>query len=154
MSLLSIVVPVYNEEETVGPFYKRVAAVLDGTDLDWEIVFSADPCSDETEARILALREQDDRVKMLLFSRRFGQPAATLAGLTASKGDAVVVIDVDLQDPPELIAEMVERWREGYEVVYAQRRTREGETLPKRIVSAVGYRIINRIAEVNIPANT
>ena len=88
---------------------------------------------------------------MLRFSRRFGQPAATLAGMEAAAGDAVVVIDCDLQDPPELIADMVARWREGYEVVYAQRRTRAGETLAKRVVSAVGYRVIKRIADVEIP---
>ena len=103
---------------------------------------------------ILELRERDPRVKMLRFSRRFGQPTATLAGLEAAGGDAVVVIDCDLQDPPELIAELVARWREGYDVVYAQRRTREGETLAKRIVAAVGYRVISRIAEVDIPPNT
>src|SRR5439155_16867834 len=87
------------------------------------------------------------------FSRRFGQPMATLAGLEASSGDAVVVIDCDLQDPPELIAELVARWREGYDVVYAQRRSREGETLVKRIVSYVGYRVIARVADVDIPEN-
>ena len=91
---------------------------------------------------------------MLRFSRRFGQPMATLAGIEAARGDAVVVIDCDLQDPPELIPELVARWREGYDVVYAQRRTRAGETLPKRIVAAVGYRVIGRIAEVEIPPNT
>ena len=108
--------------------------VLDGLGLDWEIIFSVDPSTDRTEERILALRERDPRVKMLRFSRRFGQPVATIAGLEAARGDAVVVIDCDLQDPPELIPEMVEQWREGYDVVYAQRRTREGETLVKRIV--------------------
>ena len=91
---------------------------------------------------------------MLRFSRRFGQPMATIAGLEAARGDAVVVIDCDLQDPPELIPELVARWREGYDVVYAQRRTRAGETLPKRIVAALGYRVIKRIAEVEIPPNT
>jgi glycosyltransferase involved in cell wall biosynthesis len=154
VSLLSIVVPVYNEQDTVEPFYERMAPVLESTGCDWEIIFSEDPSTDRTEERILALRERDPRVKLMRFSRRFGQPAATLAGLAAARGDAVVVIDVDLQDPPELIAEMVLRWREGYEVVYAQRRTREGETLPKRIVAAAGYRLIRRIAEVEIPANT
>jgi dolichol-phosphate mannosyltransferase len=152
--LLSVVVPVYNEQENVGPFYERMATVLDGTGCDWEIIFAEDPSTDATKERILALRDRDPRVKLLRFSRRFGQPAATLAGLAASRGDAVVVIDVDLQDPPELIGDMVDRWREGFDVVYAQRRTREGETLPKRIVAAVGYRVIKRIAEVEIPANT
>jgi dolichol-phosphate mannosyltransferase len=154
LRLLSIVVPVYNEQDNVGPFYDRMAAVLDGIGCRWEIIFAEDPSTDETPARILALRDRDPRVKLMRFSRRFGQPAATLAGLAASTGDAVVVIDVDLQDPPELIAQMVDRWSEGFDVVYAQRRTREGETLPKRIVAAVGYRVIKRIGEVEIPANT
>jgi len=151
---LSLVVPVYNEEDTVGPFYERAARILDRTGLRWEVVFALDPSTDRTEERILELRARDERVKLLRFSRRFGQPAATLAGLAAATGDAVVVIDVDLQDPPELIVDMVARWREGFEVVYAQRRTREGETLPKRIVAALGYRVIKRVAEVEIPPNT
>jgi polyisoprenyl-phosphate glycosyltransferase len=91
---------------------------------------------------------------MLRFSRRFGQPMAVIAGMEAASGDAVIVIDCDLQDPPELIPELVDRWRAGYDVVYAQRRTREGETLPKRLIAALGYRIIGRIAEVEIPRNT
>ncbi len=102
--------------------------------LQWELIFSVDPSTDRTEELILALNETDPRVKLLRFSRRFGQPMATLAGLEAASGDAVVVIDCDLQDPPELIAELVERWRDGYDVVYAQRRSRKGETLAKRIV--------------------
>ena len=102
----------------------------------------------------MAINARDPRVKMLRFSRRFGQPMATLAGMEAASGDATVVIDCDLQDPPELIEDMVAQWRAGYDVVYAQRRTRAGETLPKRIVSALGYRIIARIADVEIPPNT
>lgn len=156
MSSVSVVIPVYKEEDNVPRVYERLVPVLDrlpGVD-GWEIVFSLDPAPDRTEERILELRERDPRVKLLRFSRRFGQPAATLAGMAATTGDAVVVIDCDLQDPPELIAALHDRFREGYEVVYAQRRTREGETLPKRIVAALGYRIINRISEVEIPPNT
>jgi dolichol-phosphate mannosyltransferase len=152
--MLSIVIPVYNEESNVPRVYERLAEVMSDIDLDWELIFSADPSTDRTDETILELRERDPRVKLLRFSRRFGQPAATLAGMAAASGDAVVVIDCDLQDPPELIATMVQRWREGYEVVYAQRRTREGETLPKRIVASLGYRVIRRIAEVDIPPNT
>ena len=152
---LSIVIPAFNEEATAGPAYERLRNVLDALELEgWEIIFSVDPSSDRTEDVILGLRDRDPRVKMLRFSRRFGQPAATLAGMAAATGDAVVVIDCDLQDPPELIAEMVRHWREGFDVVYAQRRTREGETLPKRIVAAVGYRVIRRIGDVEIPSNT
>jgi len=152
---LSIVIPAFNEEATAGPAYERLRKVLDALQLEgWEIIFSVDPSSDRTEDVILGLRDRDPRVKMLRFSRRFGQPAATLAGMAAATGDAVVVIDCDLQDPPELITEMVRHWREGFDVVYAQRRTREGETLPKRIVAAVGYRVIRRIGDVEIPSNT
>src|SRR5690349_19951075 len=154
MSLISVVIPAYNEEANVARVYERLAAVLTPLADDWELIFSVDPSTDRTEDRILELRAADPRVKMLRFSRRFGQPAATLAGMEAAAGDAVVVIDCDLQDPPELIADMVARWNEGYEVVYAQRRTRAGETLAKRVVAAVGYRVIKRVSDVEIPANT
>jgi glycosyltransferase involved in cell wall biosynthesis len=151
---LSVVIPAYNEEANVDNVYARVRTVLEDIDISWELIFSMDPSTDRTEEVILALRKRDPRVKLLRFSRRFGQPMATLAGMEASRGDAVVVIDCDLQDPPELISELVARWREGYDVVYAQRRTREGETLMKRVVSVLGYRLIGRIAEVDIPPNT
>ena len=151
---LSIVIPAYNEEANVERVVERLRGVLEGLQLEWEIIFCVDPSTDRTEELILAERERDDRVKMLRFSRRFGQPMATLAGLEAARGDATVVIDCDLQDPPELIGDLVERWHEGYDVVYAQRRTRAGETLSKRIVSTIGYKVIARIAEVSIPPNT
>jgi len=152
--MLSIVIPAYNEQDNIRRVYERLIEVMARVDLEWELIFSVDPCTDRTEELILELRREDARVKMLRFSRRFGQPMATIAGLEASHGDAVVVIDCDLQDPPELIAELVGRWREGNDVVYAQRRTRAGETLPKRIVAALGYRVIKRIADVEIPPNT
>lgn len=152
--MLTLVVPAYNEEETVESVYDRLRSVMDGLDLEWELIFSVDPCSDRTEELILALRDKDARVKMLRFSRRFGQSMAMLAGLDAASGDAAVVIDCDLQDPPELIVEMVALWREGYDVVRAQRRTRVGESLAKRTIAAVGYRVMNRVADVDIPVNT
>jgi polyisoprenyl-phosphate glycosyltransferase len=151
---ISIVVPTYNEEETVPIFYGRIVTVLRKLGIDWEVIFSVDPSTDGTEKSIRDLCATDSRVRMLRFARRFGQPMATLAGLEASSGDAVVVIDCDLQDPPELIEEMVARWSDGYDVVYAQRRTRAGETLFKRFISSLGYRLIRRIAEVDIPPNT
>ncbi len=153
-SLLSMVIPTFNEEDNVERAYERLSNVLEALPLDWEIIFSVDPCTDRTEELILALRARDSRVKMLRFSRRVGQPMATIAGMEQARGDAIVVIDCDLQDPPELIPELVARWREGFDVVYAQRRTRAGETLPKRVISVIGYRIIKRIAEVEIPPNT
>ena len=152
--LISIVVPVYKEERNIPEFLPRVVTILEQMTSDFEIIFSMDPSPDRTEEVILAHRAKDPRIKLLRFSRRFGQPMATLAGLQHAKGDAVVVMDVDLQDPPELLTEMVKKWREGYDVVYAQRRGREGETWLKRIVAAGGYRLINKIADVNIPPNT
>jgi dolichol-phosphate mannosyltransferase len=152
--LVSVVVPVYREEGSIPEFLRRIVPVLEGISSQFEIVFAMDPSPDRTEQVILEARNRDPRIKLLKFSRRFGQPMATLAGLQYSRGEAVVVIDVDLQDPPELIQEMVQKWRAGHDVVYAQRRTREGETLIKRGVAYLGYRIINRVADVNIPPNT
>jgi polyisoprenyl-phosphate glycosyltransferase len=152
--MLSVVIPARNEEENVEPMYRRLAAVLDEIGDKWEIIFSVDPSTDRTEEIVGGLCKRDKRVRMLRFSRRFGQPMAILAGMEASSGDAVVVIDCDMQDPPELIPELVRLWREGFDVVYAQRRSRDGETLPKRMVSALGYRALSRIAEVEIPPNT
>ena len=154
MHTISVVIPAYREEANIEPVYKRLAGVFEPLPLDWELIFAVDPSPDRTEELILELHKRDPRVKMLRFSRRFGQPMATLAGLEAASGDAAVVIDCDLQDPPELIPAMIERWEEGFDVVYAQRRTRAGETLPKRIVAWAGYKVINRIAEVDIPPNT
>jgi dolichol-phosphate mannosyltransferase len=152
--VLSVVIPARDEEENIVPIYSRLAAVLDTIDEEWEIIFSVDPSTDLTEEVVGELCGQDKRVRMLRFSRRFGQPMAILAGMEASSGDAVVVIDCDMQDPPELIPELVRRWREGFDVVYAQRRSRDGETLFKRMVAALGYRALSRIAEVEIPPNT
>jgi dolichol-phosphate mannosyltransferase len=150
---LSIVIPAYNEEDNVPNVYERLSDVMRGLDLEWELIFSVDPSSDRTEELIAALHRENPRVKMLRLSRRYGQAMSTMAGLEATTGDVVVVIDCDLQDPPELIPEMVGRWREGYDVVYAQRRSRAGENLTKRITSTVGYRVMNRIADVEIPVN-
>src|SRR5271166_1202493 len=154
MPELSIVVPVYKEEGNVPEFVRRMACILDAVTKSYEIIFALDPSPDKTEAVILDARTHDPRIKLLKFSRRFGQPMATIAGLQYSAGDAVIVMDVDLQDPPELVQPMVEKWKQGYDVVYAQRKNRDGETWIKKVVSAVGYKVINRIAEVNIPPNT
>src|SRR5271166_1743977 len=154
MPELSIVVPVYKEEGNVPEFVRRMACILDAVTKSYEIIFALDPSPDKTEAVILDARTHDPRIKLLKFSRRFGQPMATIAGLQYSAGDAVIVMDVDLQDPPELVQPMVEKWKQGYDVVYAQRKNRDGETWIKKVVSAVGYKLINRIADVNIPPNT
>jgi glycosyltransferase involved in cell wall biosynthesis len=152
--LISIVVPVYREEKNIPEFLSRVVAIFEKITSEFEIIFSMDPSPDRTEEIILGHRSKDPRVKLLKFSRRFGQPMATLAGLQYATGEAVIVMDVDLQDPPELLTEMVAKWQQGYDVIYAQRRGREGETWLKRVVSAAGYRLINKIADVNIPPNT
>lgn len=152
--LISIVVPVYQEEQMIPLFLERMKSVLSDITEDYEIIFAMDPGRDRTEEIIMADIAKDARTKLLVMTRRWGQPAATMAGLDHARGQAVVVIDVDLQDPPELIKDMVAKWREGYEVVYAQRKSRKGETIPKRIVSYVGYWVINKISEVPIPRNT
>jgi glycosyltransferase involved in cell wall biosynthesis len=154
MPELSIIVPVYKEEGNVPEFIRRMTGILDAVTKSYEIIFALDPSPDRTEEVILNARAHDPQIKLLKFSRRFGQPMATLAGLQYSSGDAVIVMDVDLQDPPELVVQMLEKWKEGYDVVYAQRKNRDGETWIKKFVSAVGYKTINRIAEVNIPPNT
>jgi glycosyltransferase involved in cell wall biosynthesis len=151
---LSIVVPVFNEEKNVPEFLRQVRPHLDAARATYEIIFALDPSSDRTEDVILAERANDPRIKLLKFSRRFGQPMATLAGLEYTSGEAVVVMDADLQDPPALLVEMIGKWREGYDVVLPQRRQRTGEPWVKKVVSAVGYKVINKIADVNIPPNT
>jgi glycosyltransferase involved in cell wall biosynthesis len=152
--LLSLVVPVYREEKNVPEFLSRLRPILARVTEDYEIIFSLDPSPDRTEDVILEHRARDARIKLLKFSRRFGQPMATLAGLEYSSGDAVIVMDVDLQDPPELVLEMVAKWREGFDVVLPQRRQRTGEPWVKKLVAATGYKVINKIADVKIPPNT
>ena len=154
LPLLSVVVPVYEEEANISPFLKRLIPVMEKITSEYEVIFSMDHSTDGTEKIIVEHLELNPKIKLLRFSRRFGQPMATLAGLHYSSGEAVVVIDVDLQDPPELIEEMVKKWREGYDVVMAQRRSRDGETWFKRLVAYLGYQVINRIADVKIPPNT
>jgi dolichol-phosphate mannosyltransferase len=151
---LSLVVPVYREEKNVPEFVRRIRPILARITERYEIIFSLDPSPDRTEEIILKLRAEDERIKLLKFSRRFGQPIATLAGMEYSSGNAVIVMDVDLQDPPELIGEMVAKWREGYDAVLPQRRARTGEPWIKKVVSETGYKVINKIADVKIPPNT
>ncbi|MBP6506174.1 MAG: glycosyltransferase family 2 protein [Opitutaceae bacterium] len=152
--LLSIIVPVYKEEKNVPEFLRRLQPILAPITADYEIIFSLDPSPDRTEDVILEHRAKDERLKLLKFSRRVGQPMATLAGLEYSRGDAVIVMDVDLQDPPELVSDMVAKWREGFDIVLPQRRQRTGEPWVKKVVSHVGYKVINKIADVTIPPNT
>ena len=151
---MSVVVPVYKEEKNIDPFLMRMEAVMTRLQVSYEIVFVLDPCPDRTEVVILRAIARNPCVRLLVLSRRFGQPAATLAGLFTCHGDVAVVIDVDLQDQPELIETMYAKLSEGYEVVYARRRSRKGETVIKRAVSYVGYSVIAGLSDVPIPRNT
>ena len=151
---ISVIVPVYKEAENIKPFLSRIESVLANARLSYEIIFCLDPSPDATEEVIQQHILQNPNIHLITFSRRFGQPAATMAGILHCKGETCVVIDVDLQDPPELIATMYNKLQEGYEVVYAKRLSRKGETLFKRALSYFGYKVINQLTDVNIPRNT
>lgn len=153
LPLISVVVPVYKEEKNIQPFLDRTIPVLKRLGR-YEILFCLDPSPDRTEQVIAAAAELDSGIGLLVFSRRFGQPAATMAGILNCKGEWCAVIDVDLQDPPELIETMFRKAEQGFDVVTACRGSREGETLVKKLVSAIGYKVINEIADVPIPKNT
>lgn len=151
---ISVVVPVYKEEANIRPFLARTEAILQKMAKSYEIIFSLDPSPDRTEEVILQEINRNPNIKLLLFSRRFGQPAATMAGILACTGETCVVIDVDLQDQPELVEEMYEKLAEGFEVVYATRRDRRGETMLKKAIASLGYSVINKLSDVQIPRNT
>lgn len=151
--VISVVVPVYQEEKSIVPFLKRVEPALEKITNQYEILFVLDPCKDNTEKIIESEINRNNRIKLMVLSRRFGQPISTLAGIYYAQGDFCVTIDVDLQDPPELIHDMYEKMSEGYDVVYAKRRNRKGETWLKQIVSSLGYRAINKLSDVYIPVD-
>ena len=151
---LSIVVPVYNEVGNITEFLARVIPILVENVETYEIIFSVDPSTDGTEDLIEKAHNLNPNIKMIKFSRRFGQPTATLAGLDFCTGRAALVMDVDLQDPPELIPELLTKWKEGFAVVYAKRRHRDGETWLKKLTSKVGYGLIDRFGDVKIPRDT
>ncbi len=153
-NLLSIVVPAYNEEAVLAMFHRRLAAVLDALDMAGEIVYVNDGSDDGTLAMLYALQQSDGRVAVLDLSRNYGKEIALSAGLDHARGAAVVVIDADLQDPPELIPALVARWREGYDVVYARRLEREGESFMKKTTASIFYRLARRMSQVEIPADT
>lgn len=152
---ISVVVPVYKEEKNIRPFLARIRPILERIG-SYEILFCLDPAAgpDGTERVIGEEAAQDPRIGLIVFSRRFGQPAATMAGILNCRGETCVVIDVDLQDPPELIVEMHAKLAEGYEVVTGRRSSRKGETWLKKLVAETGYSLINRISDVEIPRNT
>ena len=148
---VSIVAPAFNEEAILPEFYRRMRAVLDATGDSWEIILINDGSRDRSPEIMRQLHATDPCVKVLNFSRNFGHQIAITAGIDFARGDAVVVIDADLQDPPEVIPELLAKWREGYEVVYAVRAVRQGETWFKETTAKAFYRIIHQVTEINIP---
>lgn len=153
-TLISIVVPVYNEEAVIYESYSRLKNVMDGQDDAYELIFVNDGSRDATPAIISGICKTDATVRLIDFARNFGHQTAITAGMDYASGDAVVVIDADLQDPPEVIPEMIAKWREGFDVVYGQRAQRKGETLFKRFTSAAFYRVLQKLTDVDIPVDT
>jgi dolichol-phosphate mannosyltransferase len=152
--LISIVIPVYNEEEVLEELYRRLSEAMGRIEDPWELILVDDGSVDDSATIIQELHERDPRVKGISFSRNFGFQEAVTAGLTYARGQAIILSDADLQDPPEVIPDMVEQWREGSEVVYGVRSHREGETWFKKLTALTFYRLIRRITNVEIPVDT
>jgi len=152
--VLSIVVPVFNEEAVLHETYRRLTAVMEKLKEPYELLFVNDGSKDKSGVILEELAQKDRRVRVVHFARNFGHQAAITAGMDYAQGEAVVVIDADLQDPPEVILEMVAKWREGYEVVYGKRIKREGETFFKRFTASLFYRFLQRMTNVDIPLDT
>lgn len=151
---ISILSPVYNEESVLPELYRRVKGVMEQIGEPWELILVNDGSRDRSAEIIAQLHQEDDRVKGLSFSRNFGFQVAVTAGLDHAQGQAVILTDADLQDPPELYPEMIAKWREGYDVVYGVRASREGETWFKLVTARLFYRLIYRITDINIPLDT
>jgi glycosyltransferase involved in cell wall biosynthesis len=150
----SVVVPLYNEEDVLLETYKRLKKVMDSLNETYEIIFVNDGSRDKTPQMVYEICNKDSTIKFVDFSRNFGHQTAITAGMDFSEGEAIVVIDADLQDPPELIPKMIEKWREGYDVVYGQRASRKGETFFKKFTAKVFYRFLRSMTEVDIPVDT
>jgi glycosyltransferase involved in cell wall biosynthesis len=151
---LSVVVPVFNEQEVLPEFHQRLGRVLDALNLRTQVIYVNDGSTDGTLDAIGQLAEHDARVTLVDLSRNFGKEIAMTAGLDHADADAVVVIDADLQDPPELIPQLVEEWRDGHDVVYAKRTSREGESAAKKLTAFLFYRLIQKMSRVRIPEDT
>lgn len=152
--LISIVIPLYNEENNVQPLVERLATVLNRAECVWELVFALDPSPDRTQQKIQELMDANYPIRLVIFSRRIGKPLSVLAGLDHCQGDACIIIDADLQDPPELIEQMIEKWRQGFEVVIPQRVSRKGENFFYLMAADIFYWLLGKIAEVEVPKNT
>lgn len=149
--VLSVVVPVFNEEEVIQKTHERLTSVLDTLDLPYEILYVDDGSVDATVDIILPWTKTNDTVKLISFSRNFGHQTAITCGMDYAAGDAIVIIDGDLQDPPEVIPAMLDKWREGYEVVYGKRASRDGETVFKKFSARAFYRFLHKMSDVDIP---
>ncbi|MFO7612432.1 MAG: glycosyltransferase family 2 protein [Clostridia bacterium] len=154
MALYSIVIPLYNEEEVIGECIRRVVSVCDGIDGDCEIIFVNDGSADRTRELAINACNNDKRIKLINFSRNFGHQIAITAGMDNASGDAVIVMDADLQDPPEVINELINKYNEGYDVVYAVRAQRKGETVFKKLTAKAFYRFLRYMCNIDIPVDT
>jgi polyisoprenyl-phosphate glycosyltransferase len=152
--MLSLVVPVFNETEVLPKLHERITAVMEKAGIDYELLLVDDGSRDGSWELMNALRAKDPRISVLKLSRNFGHQIAISAGIDHARGEAVAVIDADLQDPPEVVVEMVQKWREGYDVIYGLRTSREGETAFKLATASAFYRVIRRMTGVDIPADT
>lgn len=153
MKTLCIIAPIYNEESNINLFYDRVTLVLKQTDLDWKILFINDGSSDKSSLILENLSNDNNRIQLLSFTRNFGKESALTAGLDYANSDAVIPIDTDLQDPPELILELVKYWQQGFDVVYAKRRSRKNETFLKLLTANLFYKFISKFSDITIPQN-
>ena len=153
-TLISVIVPLYNEEEVIGESYRRLTQVMSSMEEDYELIFVNDGSRDKTFDLARGIQEKDPHVVLVDFSRNFGHQMAVSAGLEQARGDAVVIIDADLQDPPELIPKMVEMWRGGAEVVYGKRASRQGETAFKKLTAFCYYRVLDALSGWKIPKDT
>lgn len=152
--LISIVVPMYYEEKVADECYKRLKKVMNDNNINYEFIFVNDGSKDRTFEILNKIAEEDKNTKIISFSRNFGHQIAVTAGVDKAKGDAVVVIDADLQDPPELIPKMIDLWNEGYKVVYAKRKKRKGESFFKLFTAGMFYRILDKMTDIDIPLDT
>ncbi|MCL2197772.1 MAG: glycosyltransferase family 2 protein [Defluviitaleaceae bacterium] len=152
--MFSVVVPVFNEEEVITETYKRLSGVMQGMAEPYELIFVNDGSRDKSAAIIAGFCEADKNVRLINFSRNFGHMSAITAGMEYASGDAIFIIDADLQDPPEIFPQMADKWREGYHVVYGQRKKREGETFFKKASAKIFYRFIKRMTHIEMPVDT
>ena len=151
---LSVVVPIWNDKENILPFLQKIEPLLKESARSYEVIFCVDPCNDGTELTLKEICKSSSHIKSIFFAARAGQPQSTLAGLRHASGSAVIVIDVDLQDPPDLIPEMIAKWREGSALVIPRRISRSGEPISKRFTAAMGYSFLSKFGNAPIPKNT